>query len=577
MSKNESTPLLKGVRNDIVLDPSSGLEGFVAEEIEQDELLQDSSYTNYTEPSLTTDEDEKPFSPTRLRIILLSMYLGVFLASLDSTIITTLIGHIASEFNSLPKLPWIATSYLVSSATFQPIYGKISDIFGRRALLLFCNFFFTIGCFVCAIAPTVDYLILGRFISGIGGAGLTSLVTIATSDLIPLKSRGVYQGISNIAFGVGTAIGAIVGGLFADNESLGGWRGAFWIQIPLTLFSFGAIYLFFELPKNSLGYGTTDGVKEKLKSIDWFGSLSLITFLLLFLTGSSAGGKEIPFNSIGFKSLVIASIIALIIFIYIELKAKNPILPLQFLSIPTVLGVSIANFFFCMSAFTIFFTLPIYFTAVLNLNSQQIGNRFAPNFFSTIIGSLGGGLYIKYTGKYQRLLIISGVVGVLGTIRVAQVNPNYSVFEQYILLITPGMGISVIITATLIALISAVPHKHQAATTSISYLFRSCGSTLGVSIGSAIFNYKLNSELSSQVLKFKDSYDLEILEEIIYNAKHSSEYVFHGAPDFIRNTLINSYSQGTRLTFQVCVGWTILGFLGLFLIIENQLHATLKR
>lgn len=581
---SEREHLLKGVRKDIILDPSSDLPGFIASELEQEELLRDPTYHSTEQetedPENGEDDEEEGISVAKRNVILGSMFIGVFLASLDGTIVTTLISHIASEFNALPKISWIATSYLVSSATFQPLYGKLSDIFGRRALLLFCNLAFAIGCLLCSLAGNVNLLILGRFISGVGGGGLTALTTITTSDLVPLKSRGVYQGLSNIAFGLGTAVGGVVGGLFADHPSMGGWRGAFLAQVPLTLLSTLSIHLFLKLPKGSLGLGVSgNDITKKLKIIDWFGSISLITFLLMFLTGASFGGKELPYNSWGFILLAIGTVAALVSFILIELYyAKTPVLPLEFLSIPTVVGVSLSNFFLCVTSFTSYYYVPVYYTAIFNLSSTEIGKRFSPNFFSIIVGSLGAGFYMRKTGRYRNLLLLSGVVAVFGTYRIVKLNPNYSVFEQYILFITPGIGFSVIITATLLALIAAVPHEHQAATTSISYLFRSCGSTLGVSTGSAIFSKKLELELDDKVLKFlSKGYDLAELKQIIYEAAHNTEYVQNGAPAFIKNALIEAYESSLALTFQFCLLTCFFGFLSLFLIKEYVLHASMKR
>lgn len=585
-NSNERQHLLKGVRKDIILDPSSDLPGFVASELEQEELLRDPTYHSIEQSSDSTDEENSggddedgEISKTKKNIILGSMFIGVFLASLDGTVVVTLISHIASEFNALPKISWIATAYLLSSATFQPLYGKLSDIFGRRALLLFCNLTFTLGCLICSIASNVEILILGRFISGVGGGGLTSLTSITTSDIIPLKSRGVYQGLTNVAFGLGTAVGGVVGGLFADNPKLGGWRGAFLSQVPLTLLSTLSIYCFLKLPKGSSGLGVSGGdITKKLKLIDWYGSISLITFLMLFLSGASFGGKELSYQSLGFILLSIGCVLALISFIWVEFKTSNPVLPLEFLKIPTVTGVSLSNFFMSVSTFTSYYYVPVYYTSIFNLNSTEIGKRFSPNFFCIVIGSLGAGFYMRKTGKYQKLLLLSGVLSVWGFLRIVQLNPNYNLFEQYMLFITPGLGTSVIITATLLALIAAVPHEHQAATTSISYLFRSCGSTLGVSTGSAIFSKKLEIELKDKVLEFLDKgYSLKELQEIIYQAAHNTEYINNGAPDFIKDALKEAYKISLKLTFEFCLLTSILGFLSLFLIKEYMLHSSMKR
>lgn len=567
----ETEPLLAGVRKDIVLDPTTELAGFIAAELEQPELLSSTDYTD-----LESNGQKTELSWAKTNIIVGSMSIGVFLAAVDMTIVTTLIGDIASEFDSLDKLSWIASGYLLSSATFQPLYGKVSDIFGRRSLLLFANVTFALGCLICCLAPRVEVLVLGRFISGIGGGGLTSMTSITTSDLIPLKSRGVYQGVTNIAFASGSAIGSLLGGYFVSHDIVGGWRGAFAIQVPITLLSTLTIYSLLELPKGSPGLGVHGAdIKKKAKLVDWVGSFTLVITLVTFLALTSVHGDDyLSFKSMG---LSMATLLFLACFIYAESIARFPILPLSFMKIPTVLGVSLSNFFLSISVFNCYFIITIYYTAVMGLSSQQVGYRFTPNFFSIILGSLGAGYYMRSTGKYYKLLLVSGIITILGTWRVATIPRDYPTWAQYLLLVVPGLGGSVIVTATLLALIAAVPHEHQAATTSISYLFRSCGSTLGVSIGAAIFQQRLNVELTTNVIKFIGEHPEEELLNIISKAKHSTEYIHRQAPEWVREALVLSYEHSCKLSLNFCVASTVLAFLSLLLINEYVLHSTLKR
>jgi MFS family permease len=568
---SDTQPLIPGVRKDIILDPSSELPGFIASELEQQELLNEPTYVD-----VESHEVQESLSWTKVNLIVGSMSTGVFLAAVDMTIVATLISKIASEFDSLDKLSWIASGYLLSSSTFQPLYGKVSDIFGRRSMLLFANVCFMLGCLICCVAPHVNTLILGRFISGIGGGGLTAMTSITTSDLVPLKNRGIYQGINNIAFASGSGVGSLVGGYFVSHEVIGGWRGAFAFQIPVTLLSTVMIYALLKLPRGSPGLGVHgSNIKKKLKLVDWGGSITLVFALLSFLTLTSNSNDFFTLRSLG---LLTVTLIGFLGFIYSELRARFPILPLSFMKIPTVLGVSLSNFFFSISTFNSYFIITLYYTAVMNLSSQQVGYRFAPNFFSIVFGSLGAGYYMKATGRYHKLLLISGALTIFGTLRILTIYPEYPKWAQFLLLVTPGFGVSVIITATLLALIAAVPHEHQAATTSISYLFRSCGSTLGVSIGSTIFQRDLQIQLHDNVMSYLgDEHDKYELLKIIERASHSTEYVNSLAPEFIRDALIKSYDHSCKSSFKFCLVASFFGFASLLLIKEYILHSTLKR
>jgi MFS family permease len=185
--------------------------------------------------------EKKPLTGFRFLVVCTSLYFGVFLAALDGTIVTSLLSHIASDLHELGRISWIASAYLAACTAVQPLYGKLSDIYGRKNLLFFCNVTFGIGCLMCGVADGLWMLVLGRVVSGIGGGGLTILSTIAISDIVPLRKRGVFQGIGNIAFGSGAGFGGIFGGLVYESM---GWRAAFWLQVPTIVISATLVHMF---------------------------------------------------------------------------------------------------------------------------------------------------------------------------------------------------------------------------------------------------------------------------------------------------------------------------------------------
>ncbi|AQZ16371.1 VBA4 (YDR119W) [Zygosaccharomyces parabailii] len=574
---------LKPVRSEILQDPSTGLPGFIAGELEeQEELLRESNDANFDATNAnygsqdSNYNSEEQIHPRRLLVIMLSMYLGTFLAAVDNTLVSTIMAHIASEFDELPRISWVATAYLLSSATFQPLYGKVSDIFGRKPLLLLTNLAFLLGCFLCGISPSFWWLVSARFVAGIGGGGVTSMCSITLSDIVPLRDRALYQGMCNFFFGLGTACGGLVGGWFSEHG--GGWRMAFLMQVPLSALSTALIMIFLQLPKKTTMGPSNRSVKSKLMAIDWAGATILVTFLLLFLVTASLGGKEVPFGSKMFALLCSSSALTCALFVYVELYwAQDPILPLAFLKNPSVLGSSFSNWFCMMAMMTTSYYLPIYYSGVLNMSPTNIGKRLVPNFFSVAFGSLGAGYYMKKTGKYYWFTVGFCMVSFLGHIQINLINPQIAVWRQYILLLVPGFGYSVLITVALLAMIAAVPHEHQAATTSISYAFRSTGSTLGVSIGGALFRESLNGLLTRKVLEFSDSHPKHELLKIIEKASKSSEWVHSSAPEYIRPTLISCYHFACKDTFMFCTLCSVGTLLSISIIKEYKLHLSLDR
>lgn len=586
VSKNDSgssSRVLKPKRDDILQDASTAMPGFVAEGLEErEELYGESQETNYgsiidgNSADESVKSDSKLIPPGRLSVITLSMYLGIFLAAADGTLVSTIMAHIASEFNALPKISWVATAYLLSSATFQPLYGKVSDIFGRKPLLLMNNIVFLVGCLMCGLSPGFWWLVGARFISGIGGGGVTSMCSITISDIVPLRDRALYQGMCNFFFGLGTATGGIVGGWFSDHG--GGWRMAFLIQVPLSALSSLLIAVFMKLPPRAERVESPISTKSKLSSVDWLGAGVLVIFLTLFLVTASLGGKEIAFNSKAYVGFCISSVLACALFIGVELYgAKDPILPLTFLRNRSVLGSSFSNWFCMMAMMTTSYYLPIYYSGVLNMTPTNIGKRLMPNFFSTALGSLGAGYYMKRTGKYYWFTVGFCTLSLLGHIQINLMKPDIATWRQFVLLVIPGFGYSALITVALLAMIAAVPHDHHAATTSISYAFRSTGSTLGVSIGGAIFRQSLKGLLSRQVLKFEDTHSRDELLQIIEKASKSSEWVHDCAPDFIRPTLVSCYHFACKNTFMFCTLCSVGVLASISIIREYKLHTSLDR
>lgn len=532
-------------------DVTNDIPGLIINEIlsneeivtEQTDLLSN-NLENGTPPtygSLANDKidnvvpEENQMAEYQKKLILVSMYLGILLAALDVSIISTLLSHIASEFNALDKITQIVSAYLLSSATVQPLYGKISDIYGRKSVLVVCNIIFALGCFICGQPNnTFSQLIWGRILQGIGGSGLTSVATITTSDLVSLKDRAFYQGIGNFFYAIGIASGGVIGGVLNDRFN---WRFSFMIQVPISALSLLMIIIFMKLPSGSKRYtGLTNF--QKLKAIDWTGSFALMAFLFSFSYGGSYTMYSISFI-----------LLLLLIKVETSLTHKEPILPIHFLKNRSVFGAAWSNFLCMATSVTCMFYLPMYWTTILELSTTETGLRLTPNFFSTAFGSLGAGIYMKKTGKYYWFLMAFCVVGILGCLRLVFINPDIVVWQQYLCLVVPGFAMSVMITINLLIMIAAVPQEDQAACTSISYAFRSTGSTVGISLAGLIFSKTLHSQLLKRVYPLiGEEHSKKTILEIIENTEKSSDYI-KTAADWVKPVLKTCFHYALKNTF----------------------------
>ncbi|KAJ5671953.1 hypothetical protein N7507_001080 [Penicillium longicatenatum] len=526
---------------------------------EQTPLLRDADPAN-SGPADGESPATEEVSTKELIIILGSIWVGVFLAALDTTIVATLSAPISSSFNSFSLLSWLATSYLISNAACQPLSGRLTDIYSRRWGLVFSNIFFALGNLICGLAKTESTIILGRVVAGIGGGGLTAISTFVTSDLVPLRKRGIWQGVGNICYGAGSGLGGVFGGWI--NDTLG-WRWAFLLQIPFLMISCILVAFKVKIP-------VKDSDKARIKRVDFLGAITLVLTLVTLLLGLNTGGNQVPWtHPIVLTSLPLSAVF-LIFFIYVEAKiASEPVIPVKLLLDRTVAAACLTNWFTTMTVFGLLFYLPLYFQ-VQGLSATAAGVRLIPQAIGTSIGSLGCGLIMRSTGRYK---LLNSAVMALQVVAVALVctlnfsTPSWLPFLYFFLL---GASYGSMLTITLVALISAVDHEHHAVVTSASYAFRSTGSTVGITIASTVFQNTFKIGLWSRFGDRKHA------AELISKLRDSIDEIRKLPQDWIPGVL-DAYMNSLRAVFLTLLGLTVLGALASLAMREHKLHNNLSR
>lgn len=556
-------------------------------------------------------------------ITLIALYTGVFLSALDATIVTSIYATIASDLNELSRISWIATGYLVSCAAFQPLYGRLSDIFGRKAMLLVSSGCFGVGCTICGVSYSLMPLIVGRVIAGIGGGGLLTVSTIAVSDLIPLRQRGIYQGIGNIAYGSGAAIGGALGGVIS---AWIGWRGVFLIQVPLivcsgTLVAFGmtnsntkkiddpespadentpvspltaspeshpanpvsganasVLYGSVEsenLPqaKPKLPLEASETTWTKFKNIDFAGSALLVTSLSLLLFAISSVTHSAWTKPDIYIPLAI-SVATGIGFWKYELHCDNPVIPVQLLYRQTILASSLTNLFMTMGIFAMLYNVPLWYKSVLGDSDAKAGARLVGNFIGVSVGSMSSGIYMRRTGKYYNLGIAAGVLTTIGIFALVPLSASTPVWLQYTMLFVPGAGYAAMLTVSLLALIAAVSNEEQATATSIQYAFRGVGSTLGVSVSSTVFQAVISKWLPVKLYALFDNptpKQIKLVEMTIAAVKESVTAI-REAPARFQPAIIESYDLAIKDVFFVATALCACSTICLYFVKEHELR-----
>ncbi|KAK9429295.1 major facilitator superfamily domain-containing protein [Lipomyces doorenjongii] len=513
-----------------------------------------------SDDALADEIEEGELSSRALITVFISLYVGIFLAALDSTIVATLLAHIASEFNDFRSISWIATGYMISLAAFQPLYGKISDIFGRKPVLIACNIMFGVGSILCGLAPNMWFLVFARVIAGCGGGGLTSLTSITLSDIVPLRQRGLLQGLGNVLYGCGAAFGGTVGGLITEAF---GWRWTFLSQGPIIVLSLMAIYFNLDLPVKQI-----DG--SKLKRIDFLGSFTLVSTLVLFLFAVSIGGSYTPWTSPTVIFALLFSGVSLITFVYVELRvAREPVIPLFLLRDRTVFGSSFTSWFMNMIYYSHIYYIAIYLITVQGVSPTKSGSSLIPHFVGDALGSLVVGYYMRQTGRYFPMTCLAAFCMVFGSLLLCFVGMDTSRFLIMVIMFVPGFAFGLYLTITLVGLVAAVPRDYQAVSTSIQFGFKGTGSTLGVSISTAIFQNVLATKLYSRIAG-------PGAEEIISRVKDSIDEVRFLSPA-MQELVVQSYLDSIRAVFLTATAMSVMCAGMSFLMKEHVLHRNVGR
>ncbi|THW66304.1 MFS general substrate transporter [Aureobasidium pullulans] len=538
----ETSPLL-GNQGPKPIDPSDGI---VPDSAVTNGVIPEGEDGGDLERQTSLEERQKqyegqPEMRKKMKVIFPALTIGVLLSAADQTIIVSSYGKIGSELKALNNVSWIATAYFLTLTSFQPLYGKMSDIFGRKSCLLFAYLVFGLGCLACGLAQNMNQLIAARAFAGIGGGGMTTVVSILMSDAVPLRERGKWQGYVNIIYATGAGTGAPLGGILADSI---GWRWAFLGQVPLCVLAFVVVGSVLKLPKRE----QTDW-KQKLRRIDFLGAAILIcavfTLLLALDRGSNVSWKaNITIISISL------SIPLFILFVFVEMKvASEPFAPGHIIFNRSLFACYLCNFFSFSGWLAALFYIPLYFQAVDGLTATQAGVRLIPGIIAGVSGSLFGGFYMQRTGKFYWLTVIAYTCLVVGMTTVFLftgfvVNSTIGIIIGMCIC---GSGNGVGVTSTLIGLIANASREDQAVATACSYLFRSLGSVFGVSISATLANQSLRDNLASALSNGNAA------AEIAERVRESLAYINTLEPG-VRALVRECYAQSTRAAFGLEIG-----------------------
>ncbi|KAI8147048.1 major facilitator superfamily domain-containing protein [Fennellomyces sp. T-0311] len=473
-------------------------------------------------------------------LVMVSFQISIFLAALDKTIIATSLPTIGSEFKAMSISSWVINSLMLAFNAFQPLFTKLSDIFGRKCIIMYGLLLFLVSSALCGAATSMIMLIIFRAFQGIGAASIVSMVFVIISDLVPLEKRGNYQGLVAIAFALASVSGPLIGGVFTDYLS---WRWSFYINVPLAAGCIFILFFYLHLPMEKQTF------KDKLMRIDYAGNFLALAATTLFLLALNFGGQDYPWKSAAVIVSLVLSGVLVVLLAVVEVKyAKEPLMPPRLFKNRTVVALMSVNVLFGMTFYPMIFYMPTYFQAVRGDSATWSGIRMVP--MEAAIGAfaaLGGFIITKY-GVYRSLLV-SGIILLatsIGLFSLFTIKTSWPMI--YGLIFMNGIGGGLFLAANSIAIQAAVDECDVAVAIGLREFLIALGGSLGVAIASNVLNSTLTKNLPRAIPSEHAAFVLK-----------SPEYIRNGLPLEYFEATITTYADSMKDVWHIL---TIIGGLG---------------
>lgn len=519
-------------------------------------------------------------------VILSGVILAMLLSSLDQTIVSTAMPTIVQELHGLEHISWVFTAYMLGSTVTVPIYGKLSDIFGRRNLYLLGIVIFLIGSVLCGLSKDMTQLILFRGIQGVGGGAMMVNSFAIIGDVFPPAERGKYQGYIGGVFGLSSIAGPLLGGWITDHTS---WRWVFYVNIPLGIIAIAV--LAGTLPKIA--------AHVRDRKIDWWGGFFILASLVPLLLSLVWGGSVYQWNSWQIISSLMLAFVSLLIFIRIERSVRNPILSLELFRNKVFLVSVCALFLTSMGMFGAIIYVPVFSQGVIGGSATHAGLVLTPMMLALVTASTLSGQIISRTGKYKALAISGTAITVLGLFYFSTIGIHTTNFSLILRMIVLGIGLGSTMPIFTLAVQSAFPKNRLGEVTAGTQLFRSVGGTVGTAILGGIMNSRLTAQMDhlqnepfvAQLKQFDRSntishFDGSFIQTVLNQEgqKHIRE-MLDKVPVPYHETAMNNFNQfiaSAKISFSDAVDWVflvaaflmIIAFIVVFFLPEIPLRKT---
>ncbi|CEJ82362.1 Putative MFS general substrate transporter [[Torrubiella] hemipterigena] len=479
------------------------------------------------------------------------------LALMDQTTLAVSLYIIGRSFGSTENVGWIANGYFITSTVGQLIYGRLSDIWSRKVVLLSGLAIFFFGSLASSLSQSVIQLIIFRAITGIGGGGLMTVAQLIVSDVVPLRERGKYQGILGAVVAIANGIGPVIGGALSS-KSADSWRWIFRLNLPLTLLTTTGVLFFMPLKKVEGDW------KLKLKAVDFFGILLAFASMTIFILGLLWGGNDYEWNSAPVISTIVVGFALGVVFVLWQWKgAKLPLVPLHIFKSKITNGACITmavnGWNFVMQVYYI----PSFYQLVYGYSATRSGAMLLPLTLVQTLSSTLSGLMVHWIGRYRECILFGWVCWAVGLGLMSTLDENSGVGKQVGYAILIGVGVGNTLQPALIAIQAGVERRDMAVVTSFRNFIRNVGATIGLAISGSIINNIVANAFSSAGV------DPVLGKKITTNPESYFASVSPEEADHMRGIIIPAYRKGFRTIFLVGASLASFAFVVAFFMIPQ--------
>jgi EmrB/QacA subfamily drug resistance transporter len=488
-------------------------------------------------------------------LVFAGLMVTMLLASLDQTIFSTALPTIVGELDGVDHMLWVTTAYILASTIMLPVYGKLGDLIGRKGLFVGAIALFMLGSVIGGLAQDMTWLIAGRAVQGLGGGGLMILSQAIIADVVPARERGKYMGIMGGVFALSSVAGPLLGGWFTESI---GWRWAFWMNIPLGILAIASAVLFLRLPKGA----------QRRPRLDFagMGLLALASTGLVLLT--TWGGTTYDWNSPVIIGLVIGTIVAAVLFVTVERRAVEPIMPLHLFKDRNFNLTTIAGLIIGIAMFGALAYLPTYLQMVTGVNATNAGLLMIPLMAALLVTSIVSGQLVSRTGRYKWLPITGTAIVAVALVLLSTMTPTLPIWILCSYLAVMGLGLGMSMQILILIVQNAFPVSQVGTATASNNYFRQIGASLGSAIVGSLFVSRLTSLLAERMPAGGSAAG---------DSNSFTPAMVNALPDAVRSVIVSAYNDALTPVFLYMVPLVLVAVVLLVFVKEKPLATTIER